>query len=70
MITYIKLWKLLIEKGLKKNDLKLAVGIGSTTIQKLTHDECVSMNVLVKICSYLGCDIGDIVEMKGRDNHA
>jgi len=70
VITYVKLWKILVERGIKKHDLKLAVGIGSTTVQKLTRDECVSMSVLIKICIFLGCDIGDVVEMKDKTNHA
>lgn len=63
-ISYDKLWKKLIDKKMKKMDLKSATGIGSTTLSKLSKDEVVSMNVLVKICDVLDCDFKDIVEYK------
>lgn len=63
-ISYDKLWKKLIDKKMKKMDLKSATGMGSTTLSKLSKDEIVSMNVLVKICDVLDCDFKDIVEYK------
>lgn len=63
-ISYDKLWKKLIDKKMKKMDLKSATGMGSTTLSKLSKDEIVSMNVLVKICDVLDCDFNDIVEYK------
>lgn len=63
MISYNKLWKLLIDKKLKKSDLKEMTGIGSTTLTKLNNDEPVSMDVMVKICIALKCNIGDIMDV-------
>lgn len=61
-VSYKKLWKLLIDKDMKKKDLQKAAGLSSTTITKLSNHENVSMDVLKKICLVLGCDIGDIME--------
>ena len=61
MVSYNKLWKKLIDLKLNKKELKEATGIGSTTITKLTKDELVSMEVMMKICLYLNCDIGDVM---------
>ena len=61
MVSYNKLWKKLIDLKINKSELKEATGIGSTTITKLTNDELVSMEVMMKICIYLRCDIGDIM---------
>lgn len=61
--SYKKLWKLLIDKNLKKTDLKRLADISSSSLAKLGKDENVSMSILQKICSALNCDIGDIVEM-------
>lgn len=63
MISYNKLWKLLIDKNMKKRELKEATGIGSTTLTKLNNDEPVSMEVMIKICVALKCNIGDIMDV-------
>ena len=60
---YKKLWKLLIDKNLKRTDLKKLAGISSGSLAKLGKNENVSMMVLQKICMALNCDIGDIVEV-------
>ena len=62
-ICYNKLWKLLIDKNMKKKDLRLAIGITTTALAKLGRNENVSTEVLVKICKVLDCDIADIVEV-------
>jgi DNA-binding Xre family transcriptional regulator len=61
-VTYNKLWKLLIDKKMKKTELMEAASIGTTTLSKLGKDQFVSMDVLVKICKVLECNIGDIVD--------
>ncbi len=61
-VSYNKLWKLLIDKKMRKTDLMEAAGIGTTTLSKLGKDQYVSMEVLVKICKVLDCNIGDIVD--------
>ena len=62
-ISYNKLFKLLIDKGMKRADLRIATGISPNTMTKISNHEYVSMDVLVKICRVLSCDIGDVVEI-------
>lgn len=62
-VCYNKLFKLLIDKGMKKTDLRKMTGISPNTLTKLSHHEFVSMEVLVKVCRSLNCDFGDIVEV-------
>ena len=62
-VCYNKLFKLLIDKGMKKTELRLATGISPNTLSKLSSNEYVSMDVVVKICRILQCDVGDIMEM-------
>lgn len=62
-IIYEKLWKLLIDKGMKKKDLGRIAGISSSTLARLGKDENVSSDMLNKICMALGCDIGDVMEI-------
>jgi len=62
-VSYNKLWKLLIDKRMKKVELMEATGIGTTTLSKLGKNQFVSMEVLVKICKVLDCNIGDIVDL-------
>ena len=63
-ISYNKLWKKLIDLGWKKSDLAIKAGISSATLAKLSKGERVSMGVMEKICSSIGCDISEIVEFK------
>ena len=62
-ISYKKLWKLLIDRDMKKKDLCVAAGISHASMAKLGKNENVTTDVLVKICTALQCDIGDIVEL-------
>jgi len=62
IVSYNKLWKLLIDKGMNKTQLGLATGISTSTISKLGKNEQVSMDSLLKICKVLNCNIGDIVD--------
>ena len=67
-ISYKKLWKLLIDKDMSAVDLRLATGIAPNTMTKLRRDEEVSMAVLVKICTALNANIGDIMDfIPGED---
>ena len=66
-VSYKRLWKLLIDHNMKKVDLKNATKISSATMSKLNKDEPVSLEVLMKICKVLKCDIGDVVEMVFED---
>ena len=62
-VSYNKLWKMLIDKGMKKSQLREAVGASKSTFAKLGKNENVTTDVLVKICTALQCDIGDIMEL-------
>lgn len=62
-ISYNNLWKLLVDKNMNKTELKKCTGIGSTTLSKLSKNQIVSMEVIVKICDVLQCDIGDIMKI-------
>lgn len=62
-ISYKRLWKLLIDKDMKKKDLQKAAGISSTSITKLGKNENVNTEILEKICLSLQCDISDIMEI-------
>ncbi len=61
-VSYKKLWKLLIDKDMKKKDLQKMAGISWASVTKLSKSETVSMDVLMKVCKALNCDISDIVE--------
>ena len=61
-ISYKKLWKLLIDKGMLKKDLREAAGLSTNVIAKMGQGEDVSTEALRKICHALNCDITDIVE--------
>lgn len=63
MVSYVKLWKKLIDLGMKKKELKEKTGIGSTTITKLNNNEPVSMDVMIKICEALQCNIGEVMDV-------
>lgn len=62
-VSYKKLWKVLIDKDMKKKDLQAAAGISWASVTKLSKGETVSMEVLMKICKTLDCNIGDIVDL-------
>ena len=60
-ISYNKLWKLLIDKNMNKQDLRKATGISSASVAKRGKGENVTTDVLLRICTALQCDISDIV---------
>ncbi len=62
-VSYKKLWKILIDKDMKKKDLCAAAGISHASMAKLGKNKNVTTDVLVKIRTTLSCDIGDIVEI-------
>lgn len=66
-ISYKKLWKLLIDKDMKKKDLQRLAGVSSASITKLGKNENVNTELLQKICTALGCDVSDIMEMVPDD---
>lgn len=62
-LSYNKLWKLLIDKGMTKTEMRLKADISTTTLAKLGKNETVSMEVLLKICKVLECNVGDIMDV-------
>lgn len=66
-LSYNKLWKLLIDKRMNKQDLKKASGVSTASIAKLGKGENITTDVLVKICRALDCDITDIMELVHDD---
>lgn len=62
-ICYKKLWKLLIDKDMKKKDLQKAAGISAASVTKLAKNEHVNTEIIEKVCTALQCDICDIMEM-------
>lgn len=61
-VSYNRLWKLLIDKNMKKKDLRAKTGISWTSITKMTKNEPVSMSILSKICNLLEVNIGEIMD--------
>ncbi len=66
-ISYKKLWKLLIDKDMKKKDLQMLAAVSSASITKLGKNKNVNTDVLVKICRALDCDVSDIMEIVSDD---
>jgi len=66
--VYNKLWKLLIDKNLKKSDLEKLTGLSRSTIAKLSRGDNVNTIVLEKICMALNCELKDIAEIKEKEN--
>ncbi|RNB94616.1 XRE family transcriptional regulator [Brevibacillus parabrevis] len=60
--SYNRLWKMLIDKGVKKKDLREQLGLHSTTVAKMGRDEYVGMEILDRLCNHLNCRIEDIIE--------
>jgi DNA-binding Xre family transcriptional regulator len=67
-ISYKKLWKLLIDRDMKKKDLAALSGISQSSITKMGKNENVNTDVLVRICRALNCDIGDIAEIVAQQS--
>ena len=64
LVEYKKLWILLIQKEITKQQLRQMAELSPATMTKLNKDQYVSMEMLVRICKALDCNIGDIVEIK------
>lgn len=62
-VSYKKLFKLMIDRDMKKKDLQSATGLSPASITKLANDEYVSMEVLVKVCTAMNVDVGDIMQV-------
>lgn len=62
-VSYNKLWKLLIDKNMSKTDLRLKADIGTATLAKLGKNQPVSMDVMMRICRVLSCNIADVMDI-------
>ncbi len=69
-VSYKKLFKLLIDRDMKKKDLQEAAGLSSSSITKLAKDEHVSLDVIIKVCEALSVDVGEIMEIVSISNNA
>lgn len=69
IISYNKLWHLMLDKKMNKQDLKKATGISTASIAKLNKGANITTDVLVKICKALDCDITDIMELTKEDDN-
>ena len=66
-VSYNRLWHLLIDKKMNKNDLRKASGLSTTTMAKLTKGQSVTTDILLKICKVLDCDFADIMEVDNSE---
>lgn len=67
-ISYNRLWKMLIDKNMKRQDLKEVSGISTASIAKLGKGDNITTAVLLKICNALDCDLSDIMELTEEPN--
>jgi DNA-binding Xre family transcriptional regulator len=70
IVSYKKLWKLLIDKDMTKTQLRIASGVSSSTMAKMTRGEDIQVSVLVRLCQTLKCDVGDIVQFIPDDEYS
>lgn len=68
VVSYNRLWKLLIDRKMNRTDLKNTAGISFNVLAKMGHNEFVSLEGLCKICTALSCNIGDIMEFIENEN--
>ena len=68
-ISYNGLWKILIDKNMKKMDLVEKIGISSSTLAKMSKGEAVSMSIMEKICEKLDCDFGDLINYERKEEN-
>ena len=66
--NYNKLWKLLIDKGMTKTELRMKTGMSTSTLAKMSNNENVSMDVILRICEILECNFGDIVDATKKED--
>lgn len=66
-VSYNKLWHLMLDKKMNKQDLKKATGISTASIAKLGKGENITTDVLVKICKALNCELEDIMQLSRED---
>ena len=62
-VCYDKLWKLLIDKKMKKTDLSMNANISSNVLARMGHEEPVSLDSIGKICEFLNCTVDDLIDI-------
>lgn len=62
-VSYNKLWKLLIDKGMTKTDLRIKTDMSTSTLARMSKNEVVSMDIMLRICDVLECNVGDIMDV-------
>ena len=67
-VSYNKLWKLLIDKKMKKSELRDLAKMSPSTLAKMGKDEIISMGVIMRICDVLKCDVGDVMGVLPEEN--
>ncbi|MCL2718110.1 MAG: helix-turn-helix transcriptional regulator [Lachnospiraceae bacterium] len=68
-ISYKKLWKLLIDKEMNKQELSQVASISASTLTKMSKGECVNVEMLVRICNALDCELYDVMELVDNEIH-
>ena len=63
-LTYAPLWVSLEDRGINRSQMAKSIGMSKSTLAKMGHDEYVSLEVICRICSFLGCKVEDVMEMK------
>ena len=66
-VSYKKLWKLLIDKDMTRTELRKAIGASSSTFARLSKNECISADLISRICTTLRCNVGDIMDVVHND---
>ena len=67
-VSYNNLWKLLIDKGMNKTDLRVKTGMSTSTLAKMSNNEVVSMDVVLRICEILECNVGDVMDATKKED--
>ena len=68
-VSYKKLWKLLIDRGMKKRELQEAAKLSTSTMSKMNRGQNIQTDVLVRVCRVLDCDFADIIEILPLENN-
>ena len=66
-VSYTRLWHLLLDKKMNKQDLRRVTGISAASVSRLTKGENVTTDILVKICKALDCELNDIMELSREE---
>lgn len=66
--NYNKLWKLLIDKGMTKTDLRMKTGMSTSTLAKMSNNENVAMETILRICEILECNVGDVMDATKKED--